>query len=140
MAGTRLGISELIRRAGDLPPLQRVAQKALEIIRDLASDMADLAEMLSLDTALAGLVLRWANSPYYGPASTISTVQQAVTYLGHNVERMKWTDAAFGELCREGCAFRQRSRAIHQEAQITRCLAHRDTELCAAPDARRGEA
>jgi putative nucleotidyltransferase with HDIG domain len=46
--------------------------------------MGQLAEVLALDTALAGLVLRWANSAYYSPRLPIATVRQAVVYLGQN--------------------------------------------------------
>jgi len=79
-----LSVGELLRKAGDLPPLPQVAQKALTLIRDPDSNMGDLAQVLSLDQAMTSLVLRWANSAYYGLPSPVSTVQQAVMYLGQN--------------------------------------------------------
>jgi putative nucleotidyltransferase with HDIG domain len=72
----------LIARVGELPPMPRVAQKALELIRDPNSDMTGLARILSMDEAMTSLVLRWANSAYYGLKFPVSTVQGAVTYLG----------------------------------------------------------
>lgn len=77
-------IDELIQLAGDLPPLPQVAQKALAMIRNQSSSMADVANVLAMDQAMASLVLRWANSAYYGLPSTVATVQQAVTFLGQN--------------------------------------------------------
>ena len=47
--------------------------------------MKQLAEVVSLDPSLAGLVLRWANSAYYGLTFPASTVQQAVTRLGQEL-------------------------------------------------------
>lgn len=75
-------VDALIRQVGELPPLPQAAQKALDLIRNPKSDMADLAAVLSMDQVMTSLVLRWVNSPYYGLVSTVSTVQQAVVYLG----------------------------------------------------------
>ncbi len=77
-------IDELIRKVGDLPPLPQVAQKALNLIRNPKSNMDDLANVLVMDQGLTSTVLRWVNSSYYGLASPVSTVQQAVVYLGQN--------------------------------------------------------
>ncbi len=84
MNTTPANLDELLRRVGNLPPLPAVAQKALALIRDPDSNMADIANVLSLDQAMTSLVLRWANSAYYGLSFPVSTVQQAVTYLGQN--------------------------------------------------------
>ncbi len=77
-------IDELIRQVGDLPPLPQVAQKALGLIRNPDSNMEDLANVLVMDQGLTSTVLRWVNSSYYGLASPVSTVQQAIVYLGQN--------------------------------------------------------
>jgi len=63
--------------------MPQVAQKALDLIRDPKSDMADVAKILTMDEAMTSLVLRWANSAYYGLKYPVSTVHQAVTYLGY---------------------------------------------------------
>lgn len=80
----RLSVDELIRRVGELPPMPQVAQRALALIRNPESSMADLADLLAKDQAMAGLVLRWANSAYYALRSPAATVRQAVVYLGQN--------------------------------------------------------
>jgi len=77
-------VERLLRRIGELPPMPAVAQKALALIRNPSSSMADLADVLALDQAMAGLVLRWANSAYFGLRSPVTTVRQAVVYLGQN--------------------------------------------------------
>jgi putative nucleotidyltransferase with HDIG domain len=77
-------IDALIQQVGDLPPLPQAAQKALSLIRNPKSDMSDLANVLIIDQGLTSTVLRWVNSSYYGLASPVSTVQQAVVYLGQN--------------------------------------------------------
>ena len=78
----RYTVEELINLVGELPPMPLVARRALETIRDPDTNMRELANILAMDQALAALVLRWANSAYYGIKFPASTVQQAVTYLG----------------------------------------------------------
>jgi HD-like signal output (HDOD) protein len=46
--------------------------------------MVDISNALVVDQVMTSLVLRWANSAYYGLRNPVSTVQQAVTYLGQN--------------------------------------------------------
>lgn len=75
--------NDLISRVGELPPMPQVAQRALELIRNPDSSMNDLSAVLLMDDALASLILRWANSAYYGLKYPVATVNQAVTYLGH---------------------------------------------------------
>ncbi|MEA4906645.1 MAG: HDOD domain-containing protein [Anaerolineaceae bacterium] len=77
-------IDELIQRVGRLPPLPQAAQKALELIRNPHSNMADVARVLSMDEVMTSLVLRWANSAFFGLSNPVSTVQQAIVYLGQN--------------------------------------------------------
>ncbi len=78
----KLSANELIARVGELPPMPQVAQRALELIRNPDSDMGTLASVLTMDQSLTGLVLRWANSAYFGLKFPVATVQQAVVYLG----------------------------------------------------------
>jgi putative nucleotidyltransferase with HDIG domain len=80
---SKLVIDRLIARIGELPPMPQVAQKALALIRDPDSNMEDLARVLAVDEAMTSLVLRWANSSYYGLKYPVTTVRQAVTMLGH---------------------------------------------------------
>lgn len=78
-----VSLDDLIKRVGELPPMPQVAQRALDLIRDPKSDMGSVAKILAMDEAMTSLVLRWANSAYYGLKYPVSTVHQAVTYLGY---------------------------------------------------------
>lgn len=60
-----------------------VARRASEIINDPKSSMTDLASVIKLDQSMAGLVLRWVNSAYYSLMQPVTTVEQAVTFLGY---------------------------------------------------------
>ncbi len=74
---------KLVEQIGELPPMPDVANKALSLIKDPESNVSEIAEILSLDEALTSLILRWANSAYYGLARPVSTVKQAMVYLGY---------------------------------------------------------
>jgi putative nucleotidyltransferase with HDIG domain len=80
-------ISQLLSNLSDLPPIPEVAQKVLTMIRNPKSNMAEIGQMLSLDQSLAMLVLRWANSAYYGLRHPVNTVNQAVIVLGQQAVR-----------------------------------------------------
>ena len=69
-------------QTGDLPPLSQVG---LEISRlgerdDLSAPQ--LARLISKDPALAGKVLRIANSPFYGLRTQVKTLDHAIVVLG----------------------------------------------------------
>ncbi|MEW6268224.1 MAG: HDOD domain-containing protein [Thermodesulfobacteriota bacterium] len=87
-AGDALGVlhDEVARRlrsgAVDLPLPPRVATEVLSLTRDQGADVARLVRLLHQDPALAGHVLRIANSPAYLPRTPIVSLQQAVTRLG----------------------------------------------------------
>jgi putative nucleotidyltransferase with HDIG domain len=80
-------MDQLIREAGDLPPMPQVAQKALSLIRSPDSSAIQVAEILSVDQVLTGLVLSGANSAFYGMKNHVITVQNAITVLGMNAVR-----------------------------------------------------
>jgi putative nucleotidyltransferase with HDIG domain len=80
-------IDQLIREAGDLPPMPQAAQRALSLIRQPETSVSQVAGVLAVDQVLTGLILRWANSAYYGLQNRVSTVQQAVMVLGLHVVR-----------------------------------------------------
>lgn len=67
MTSPRFNLEVLLRRIGDLPPLSQAVNKALELIRNPKSNLAEVANVLALDQSMASLILRWANSAYYSP-------------------------------------------------------------------------
>jgi HD-like signal output (HDOD) protein len=68
-----------------LPLLPRVASQVVALVGSPQTDANRLAELIHRDPALAGHVLRIANSPAYMPRMPIVSLQQAVSRLGFNV-------------------------------------------------------
>ncbi|MDH5427890.1 MAG: HDOD domain-containing protein [Nitrospirota bacterium] len=68
-----------------LPLLPVVAHQVLQLSGDPNADVNKLSTLIQQDQALAGQILRIANSPAYLPRSPIVSLQQAVTWLGMNM-------------------------------------------------------
>lgn len=68
----------------DLPLLPQVASQVLMLAGNANTDAAQLSALIHRDPALAGQVLRIANSPAYLPRMPIVSLQQAVARLGLN--------------------------------------------------------
>src|SRR5262249_18885971 len=66
----------------ELPMLPEVASMVVAATQNESSDARRLARMIHRDAALAGHVLKLANSPLYAPTVPIVSLQQAVSRLG----------------------------------------------------------
>jgi putative nucleotidyltransferase with HDIG domain len=75
-------IEQLLHKAGDIPPLPEIAQKALEIIHDPDSDVKGLADVVAIDQGLSGLILRWANSAFFGLPQKVTAVDRGIAVIG----------------------------------------------------------
>lgn len=65
-----------------LPSPPVVAQRILELIENEDAGVTDLAEIIALDPALCAKLLSVINSAAYGMARQVTTVRQAVLFLG----------------------------------------------------------
>ncbi len=66
----------------DLPMLPQVISQVLALVNDPESDAAALATLIQSDQALAGHVMRIANSAAYSPNTQMTSLQQAIARLG----------------------------------------------------------
>ncbi len=66
----------------ELSSLPQVLNEVLKVSNDPRSSAGDLAKVIIKDPPLTAKVLRVVNSPYYGQAREITTVQDAVVTLG----------------------------------------------------------
>lgn len=75
-------ISRLIESIDAVPPLPIVVNRMLQVAESPTSSAADLANIISDDTALTARVLRLVNSSFYGFSREITTVTEGVIMLG----------------------------------------------------------
>jgi len=71
----------------DLPPFPAVAIRALQLVSQSETRLAELHDLISADPAFASEILRLANSPLYGIRVEITSTVQATILLGF--ERVK---------------------------------------------------
>ena len=74
----------LINQIDSLPTLPDVVQKLMLKLYDSDTTSKILAKSMSSDTALVSKILKLVNSAYYGFPRKISTVSQAIVFLGFN--------------------------------------------------------
>ena len=65
-----------------IAPLPRVCAQLAELTAQKSTDAAQLSRLIQSDPALAGELMRVANSPALRPRSPIVSLQQAVSWLG----------------------------------------------------------
>jgi len=68
-----------------VPLLPDVARQVISLIDDPDSDASALAKIIQSDQALAGHVMRVANSAAYSPTASLVSLQQAIARLGMNM-------------------------------------------------------
>jgi putative nucleotidyltransferase with HDIG domain len=78
----------------DLPSPPAVVMELLSSIDEPDADIALLAKKVATDQALTAKTLRLANSSLYGLSVKVTTIQQAITYLGFHTTRKLITTAA----------------------------------------------
>lgn len=77
-----LQLDELLYDSLESLSLPDVYLRLREVMASDSASMADAAEVISLDPALAARVLRMANSAFYGFRSSVDTITRAANILG----------------------------------------------------------
>jgi HD-like signal output (HDOD) protein len=73
---------QIIKTVDELPPMPQTVIKAREIMADPKAGFKELAELFEADQAIAAKILKLANSPYYGIAGGVASIQKASVVLG----------------------------------------------------------
>jgi putative nucleotidyltransferase with HDIG domain len=80
-------MDEIVQDVQNIPPLPAVVLKVIQLTRGNDTSANDLNKVISLDPALTANLLKLCNSAYYGLPRVISSVTQAVMYLGFHTVR-----------------------------------------------------
>jgi len=97
-----LSYEDVVRTLDDLPSLPAVVMELLNSIDQEDVDISVLAKKVSYDQALTAKTLRLANSSLYGLQVKVTTIQQAITFLGFQTTRNLITAAAITGCFAEG--------------------------------------
>jgi putative nucleotidyltransferase with HDIG domain len=125
----RLTPEQLAAGVQDLPSLPAVVMELLSSIEQEDIDISVLAKKVSYDQALTAKTLRLANSSTYGLQVKVTTIQQAITFLGFQTTRNLITAAAI-----TGCFPSGRCVGFHDKGFWRHSIA---TAACARALARR---
>lgn len=122
--------SKIIRRIQDLPPMPKVLFKARQILTDPDSSFKDITEVIETDQAIAAMILKVANSAYYGMSGMVRSIHQATVVLGYKAleevvtmasasglmgSRLKGYNVHAGQLWRHSLAVSLGARQIAQK-------------------------
>lgn len=66
----------------ELPPVSGIAAQLVASLSEDQVDLTYLRDLIAQDPTLTAAVLRWANSPIYGAARRINTLDAAISILG----------------------------------------------------------
>ena len=77
-------LKDISKKIGRLPTLPGVAMRILQAMGRDTPNIMEISEIISLDAPLSARLLKMVNSPFYGLANKITSVYQAMVYLGLN--------------------------------------------------------
>ncbi len=80
-------LEDILNGAGELASLPQVVMRVIDMTADPKATPADLERVIGMDQALAAKLLTLANSSYYGLPRRISSLREAVVFLGFKTLR-----------------------------------------------------
>ncbi|MCH7877965.1 MAG: HDOD domain-containing protein [candidate division Zixibacteria bacterium] len=75
-------VSQILGALGDLPASPAVVSLVMGMTSDLNTDVSKLSQGLSADQSLTARVLKLSNSPLYGRARGVASIEEAILVLG----------------------------------------------------------
>lgn len=84
MPSPAFDLEELKLKITQLPTLPTVVTKVLQLLNNPRSSAEDLSNYIGNDPALSSMILKLANSAFYGIPQTVSNIQTAIVILGQN--------------------------------------------------------
>jgi putative nucleotidyltransferase with HDIG domain len=75
-------MDQIVSSMGELPSSPAVVNQVMSMTSDFNADVQSLSKALSADQSIAAKVLKLSNSSFYGRASSVSTLDEAIMILG----------------------------------------------------------
>jgi putative nucleotidyltransferase with HDIG domain len=129
-AGTVLTRREVEASVQALRPLPQAVSRLVELMEHETATLAEAETLLQSEPVLCGMVLRVANSAYYGLPRGVSSIRQALILLGaHTVKGIALSVAAVGSV-RDARAPTPQERALWRHAITVAGYAQRIARAC----------
>ena len=94
--------SDIARNKIRLPTLPNISLEALVVVNDDTSTVADVAEIVEKDAAIASRLVKYANSPLYRGVKPVTTIKAAITRIGFDKVRHAILTLAMKEVFKTG--------------------------------------
>jgi len=120
---TVLDENELVAFVDRMPAFRSSVQRLLQLAADLNADSREIVQVIETDPLMTVKILKVINSPFYGLAQKISSVQRAVVHLGINtIKNMALSVAAIGVLPQQNKAgFDNQAFLLHSVTSAALC-------------------
>lgn len=79
---TKLDAQQVVAEFKDIPPMPNVMVKALSVIKNPTTGIAELAKIMQVDQAISTKTLSLVNSAFYGFRQQITSINKALVVLG----------------------------------------------------------
>ncbi|MCK5679680.1 HDOD domain-containing protein [bacterium] len=77
-------MEEIITAVDEMPPFPQVVQRAMRALAEPDYEVAGLVDILKVDQSITANILKLCNSAYFGLPRKVSSLKEAVVYLGAN--------------------------------------------------------
>ena len=115
--------SQIMQKIEEVPSLPAIVYKVMELVNSEKSSAPDFEKVVARDQALAARMLRMANSSFYSLSRKVSTISDAVVYLGHNTIRSLVLGASTSSLFKRNLpTYGYQSEGLWQHANIVATL------------------
>ncbi len=75
-------MEEVIAAVDEMPPFPQVVHKAMQVLSEPEYEVSSLVDILKVDQAVTANILKLCNSAYFGLPRKVSSLKEAVVYLG----------------------------------------------------------
>ncbi len=75
-------MEEIIAAVDEMPPFPQVVQRAMQVLAEPEYEVSGLVDILKVDQAVTANILKLCNSAYFGLPRKVSSLKEAVVYLG----------------------------------------------------------
>ncbi len=98
---TSVDVEKVLAGCKSIPALPSVVLEANRLLADASTPIEKVSNVLESDAALTSRVLRVANSSYYGMATRVSTLKEAIFVMGFNTVKNIVLTAAVSSMFEE---------------------------------------
>ena len=84
LSGDSLSLADLVHivESSDIASIKKTVSEIVNVINDPESSAKQLKDIIELDPPLSAKLLRLANSAFYGYTKRITSIQEAIVFIG----------------------------------------------------------